>query len=405
MRNIYSCIDIGSDSVKLVVCELYKGRYNLLAATSTKSKGIKKGLIYDVNEVTNSIKQALKEIEAMLGFEIKKVLAIIPSHFADFIKIEAKIDTEDEIYSDDIVKVLQEAIRNGIIPTKEMLTAIPIDFTVEQGTVKDPTGMHSNFLETRAILVTVPKKNIESVTSILKDIGIEVVDIFLGCIGDIYAYKTHEMDNQIGAIINIGAEVTSVSLYNKGIIVKNNLISMGSKNIDNDISYMYGVSAIDAKNLKETFALAHKNGASTSETREIINKNNETLKINQFEISEIIMSRIEEILALAKTEITSLTNKQLDYIIITGGITNLPNLNQVVRDIFGNCAIIGDINLVGLRNNKYSSAIGSIIYFVNKLKLKGTEYSMVTTEEMEVSSIKSNDDNVLGKVFGYFFGE
>lgn len=413
MRHIYSSIDIGSDSIKLVVCELYKGRYNLLAATSTKSQGIKKGLIYDVAAASASIKKAIDEVEAMLGFKIKKVIAIIPSYFADFTKVEAKIELEEAdegVDGDDVIKVLQEAIKEAIKPTKEMVTVMPIDFSTEQGIVKDPIGIHSSFLETRGIIVTVPKKNIYSVVSVLNQIGVEVVDVSLGCIGDIYAFKTNDTENNIGAVINVGAEVTSVSIYNKNIVIKNNLINMGSKNIDSDIAYMYKISAEEAKKLKETFALAHKTGASVNEVKEMNNKNNEPLKINQFEISEIVMSRIEEILTLSLNEINSITNKKLDYIIVTGGITNLINFNQIVRDILGNYAIIGNVNLIGLRNNKYSSSVGNIIYFVNKLKLKGKDYSMISGDDMLVLSSprKSNNnsnDSMLGKVFGYFFGE
>ena len=84
------------------------------------------------------------------------------------------------------------------------------------------------------------------------------------------------------------------------------------------------------------------------------------------------------------------------------------NFNQICREKLGKCVIIGSVNLTGLRNNKYSQAIGNIIYFVNKLKLKGKDYSMINEDDMlELSSPKRNisSDNMLGKLFGYFFGE
>ena len=96
MRHIYSCIDIGSDSIKIVVCELYHERYNLLATATIKSKGIKKGLITDVNEAKNCVKKGFEQIESMLGFKIKKVIAIIPSYFAEFTMIKGEIDIKSE---------------------------------------------------------------------------------------------------------------------------------------------------------------------------------------------------------------------------------------------------------------------------------------------------------------------
>lgn len=408
MRHVYTSVDMGSDNIKVVVCELYKGRYNLLAASSVKSKGIKKGLISDVNEASISISEAFKEVESMLGFKIKQAIAIVPSYFADFnmIKGEIKIDREDKkITGEDIIEVLNNAMQEAIVPNKEMVTIMPIDFETENGTVKEPQGMISSYLKTRAIMVTVPKKNIYSVVSILKNVGIETIDVSLGCIGDIYSFRNSNTDSGVGVIINVGAEVTSVSLYNKGIVIRNSIINMGSHDVDNDIVYMYKTDNDIAVNLKEKFALAHKKGASANEFKEIINKKGEKFKINQYELTEIVQARLEEILTLAHNEINNMTNKKLDYIILTGGITNLNNFSDVSRDIFGNCVIIGSVNLTGLRNNKYSQSIGNIIYFVNKLRLKGKNYSMISSDDVETLSSPKKTSTMLGKVFGYFFGE
>lgn len=412
MKNIYSCIDIGSNSIKLVVCELYKGRLNLLAASSKKSKGIKKGLITDVEEAKIAISEAFRDVEEMLGIKIKKVIATIPSYFAEFKLVKGKIDinSEDKIITgDDVINSLQAAVE--IADNMEVVTMMPIDFSVESGIIKDPIGQVSSYLQSRSILVKVPKKNVYSVVTLLTSLGIEVVDVSLNCIGDIYTFKTSEMDNNIGAVVNIGSETTNVSLYNKGIIIKNVVIGMGGKNIDSDIAYMYKLNLEQAKHIKEKFALAHKNDASLNDFYEVTNKNEEVLKINQFEVSEIAMSRIEEILTLVHKEILNLTNKQLSYTIVTGGVSNMTNFEQIVKEILGNCAIIGDVKLIGLRNNKYSSSVGNIVYFINKLKLKGKSYTMVSNDDVEkITSVKRNvtdisNESMLGKVFGYFFGE
>ena len=93
MKHIYSSVDIGSDTIKVVVCELYRGKLNLLAASSVKSKGIKKGLITDFEEASISTKKAIKEVEDMLGIKINKVIVSVPSYFAEFnvVKGEVKV--------------------------------------------------------------------------------------------------------------------------------------------------------------------------------------------------------------------------------------------------------------------------------------------------------------------------
>lgn len=411
MKHIYTSVDIGSDAIKLVVCELFNGKLNLLAASSVKSKGIRKGLITDINEATDSIKKAFNEVETMLGIKIKRVIASIPSYFADFVMIQGSISINNEnniITGKDVVDVLQAAMHTKNLNKKEMVTIIPIDFKIDdKDKIKNPKGLIGNTLSTRAVMVTTPRKNIFSVINLLSEIGVEVVDISLNCIGDINAFKTSSIEDKVGAIINIGSEITEVSLYNKGIVVKNSILQMGGKKIDNDIAYMYKISNLDANKLKEKFALAHKKNANSSDTYEL----SDDFKINQFEISEIAMATVEEILTLAKKEINSLTDKKIDYIILTGGTSNMAGFNLVADEVFGKTSVIGNLNVVGLRNNKYSSALGNIIYFINKLKLKGQDYTMVSNSDSDyLSSNKKemmnfSNDSMLGKVFGFFFSE
>ena len=120
MRRIYSSLDIGTDSIKLVVCELYKNRLNLLAASSIKSKGIKKGLITDIHEVTAGLQKVFNEVEAMLGIKIKKVIASVPCYFSDYtiIKGSVKIQNEDGVDGNDIVHVLEDATMKGLASNK-----------------------------------------------------------------------------------------------------------------------------------------------------------------------------------------------------------------------------------------------------------------------------------------------
>lgn len=414
MKHIYTSIDIGTDTIKIVVCELFNNKLNLLAASSTKSEGIKKGLITDVYEATESLKKALNEVEQMLGISIKKVIVSIPSYFSEFNMIKGTIDLNDdeEITEREVTEIMQTAAANQLASNQEMVTILPIDFSLDEQTgIKDPKGLLGSVLGLRAIMATTPKKNVYSVVSLLENVGLEVVDISFNSIGDIYALKNKEIDNQIGAIVNIGYETTTVSLYNKGIIVKNSIIGRGSKNIDHDISYIYKISLKEASRLKERFAVAHKKHASVNENYEIEDKTGNNIKINQFEISEIVMSRIEEILTLAKKEINSLTKCRVDYILITGGTSSMEAFKAIAFEVIGNIAHVGTVRLIGIRNNKYSSALGNIIYFIQKLKLKGKDYTMVSESDMETLSsnkkglINISNDSMLGKVFGYFFND
>ena len=180
MKHVYTSIDIGSDTIKVVVCELFNNKLNLLAASSVKSKGIKKGLITNGSEASISLKKAIKEVEDMLGIKIKKVIASIPNYFSEYLIVKGKIDYEEEtlITGKEIVSLLQQAMKTKKLENREMVTMIPIDFIVDDKKgIKDPKGLICNSFQTRAVMVTTPKKNILSVVTLLEHSGLEVVDV------------------------------------------------------------------------------------------------------------------------------------------------------------------------------------------------------------------------------------
>ena len=414
MKHIYTSLDIGSDTIKIVVCELYQNKLNLLSASSFKSKGIKKGLITDVDLAKESIKGAINEVEEMLGIKIKKLITSVPSFNAEYSIIKGSIqinNVDGLVTSEDIINCLETAARSVNYSTREMVTILPVDYTVDdQASIKNPKGMMCKTLGCRAVLVSTPKKNIYSVVSLLENIGIEVVDISLNNIGDLYSFNNKLFEDKVGAIVNIGSDITNVSLYNRSILVKSSIIDMGGKNIDSDISYQYKVDIPTAKSLKLKFALAHKKNASENDIIEVKSAYESSLKINQFELSSIVMSRLTDILNEAKKEINLLTSRKIDYIIITGGTSNMQGFEYVVRDVFGDGASIGNVKLLGIRDNMYSACIGNIVYFISKLKLKGKDYSMISDDEVyQITSMNSKkiaaSDSMLGKLFGFFFSE
>lgn len=413
MKHVYTSVDIGSDSIKIVVCELFQNKLNLLASSSFKSEGIKKGLITNIELASKSLKAAITSVEEMIGIKIKRVIASVPSYFAEYSVVKSEIEINDDVgvvTSEHVSELIQRASIKK--EDREIVTVMPVDFRInEQSVVKDPVGKHAKKVSMRGIMATAHKKSVYSVIGLLDLIGIEVVEISLNNIGDLCAFKNKDIDKKIGVIINIGSETTTVSLYNKGIIVKSSVISMGGKNIDNDISYMYKTDAKTASKLKHKFALAHKRNANVSDTYEISTSLDDKLKINQFEISEIVSSRLEEILNLVKKELNILTSKRIDYIIITGGTSNMPDIEYVATDVLGKNVSIGSIKLLGIRNNKYSSCVGNIVYFISRLKMRGKNYSMINNEEaselatVRKSSVESAKETMLGKIYEHFSSE
>lgn len=410
MRQIITSLDVGSDSIKIVVGEIYKNKLIVLACSDIKSKGIKKGLIVDSELASLSLKESFQRIEEVLSIKIDKVIANVPSYFAEFIPTNGytTITREDKtINGDDILRALQACVYNKISSNKELVSIMPVEYTIDEAnSVKDPKGKKGAKLDIDAVVSLVPKKNVYPLFEILESMGVQVVDICFGALADYHEFKNNDWDENLGAVINIGKDKTEVSIVNKGVLVSSETLEIGGRNIDRDICYIYNIPRREAVRLKEKFALSDKEKASTSEAEECLTKDNEKVKINQYEISEIVHSRVKEILELCKNQINLLTKKEISYIIITGGTTELNDFDKVFESVFKNKNDLTKVSELGVRHNKFSTALGLIKYFKEKLNFRNKLASTIDEEKqnnMFENKKKVNKESLLGKVYTYFF--
>ena len=413
MRKIFSSIDIGSDSIKIAVCELFEEKLNILASTKYPSSGIKQGVVVDENSVKETLIKAIHEINASLGLKVDKAIINIPMYEPEYMVNEGTVtitNKESIITGNDMVNALQTSIYNKIPKSRELVTIQPIKYKVDtiDQEIMSPRGIKAKKLSVRSMCTTIPKKNIYSIISIVQSIGIEVVDILFGVIGDYFEFRNKMIDKSITGVINIGSDKIELAVFKEGIIYNSKIIKSGSNLIDNDISYIYNINDNQAKKIKEVFALAHKDFASNSDVYEITNKANIKIKINQVEVSEIVSSKLKEILEISKKGLNDLTKKEISYIIITGGIVNMPGFDILSKEILGNNLILGPINTIGARDMSYSQSLGMIKYFIDKLSIRGKEYTMFDDDkQMELIENRKNNvtsnTGVFGKFFGYLF--
>ena len=162
----------------------------------------------------------------------------------------------------------------------------------------------------------------------------------------------------------------------------------------------------DGRTLKEKFASSHKRFCQLNEIYEVKNTIGEVVKLNQLEVSEVTMSRMIEIMNLVKKQIRNLTDEDIDYIVLTGGLTEIKSFKNLAYEVFGKDVIIYNVTTLGARDNKFVTALGMIKYFIDKMKSRGREYSMFNIEE-ETSLITPNnklkkDNAIVNKIFGSF---
>lgn len=411
MKKIYTAIDIGSDTIKFVTAENYKGNINVLAAHEEKSKGIRKGLIVDPNLAINSIKDGIKELRRLLGININKVIVNIPDYNAKFMFVTSEVEVSNEeqiVMTDDVNKVIKSSVYSKIESDYELVTVIPLTFLLDGNTISKPIGNKGTKLGIKGIMITAPKKNIYSVLSVMEGAGLEVVDITISGLCDYFEVRNNNLDKKIGAIINIGHETTNVSVLNRGKLMNTETIQLGGINVDKDLAYMFNISIFDARIIKEKFASSHKRFIALNDVYEVKNTAGEYIKLNQIEVTGIVMDRLVELLDLAREQILLLTKQNISYIVITGGLTEIRAFKNLVYEIFGKNVIIYTEDTLGIRNNKYITSIGMIKYFIDKMEVRGKEYSM-TNEDDEDLLINPHNKNkkdkmAITKIFGNFIG-
>lgn len=390
MRKVFSCIDIGSHSIKMVVLEEVNNKFFVLAKTIQKSRGVKNGKIIDTELVINSLKNVFSKIENDLAIKIDNVLLVAPSNDRIIEISTGAVKIENGTIShNDISKVLHNASVGKVLENEFLIGNTPVFYNVdEKDNLTSVLGMSGEILKVKSVLVKIPKINISPLFDVLKKLNKNIIDVTLGIIGDYYTAKDKDLDDSMSAVINIGYEKCEVGIFNKGILIKNEIIDTGSRFVDKDISYIYDLERKKCRFLKETFAVSNTRYADVNDLTVIENRSGKSIVINQLEISEIVEARLRDILKLAKKQINILTNKEIRYIIVTGGITEIAGFQYLIENTYGYSASTMIINEMGIRSNSYSSCLGSIKYFSEKLKMKNKDYSMISDSNLEIMTKK-----------------
>ena len=412
MRKIMSSLDIGYASIKFIVAEINKNKLYVLTSSIVNNGAIKKDMTIDYDILEATIKKILSDTKEKLGIEIKKTLLTIPSDSASFTINKAKIDIKNEdnlVTTDDMIKVVNLSGKNVVQDNMELVNITPLYYTLDDSSKTDiPVNTFSKTLEVQSIITSSRKDDVYKYLRVLDNLGVSVVDISYDIVGNYYALKNEDMDTTCGVIIDIGYLSTSVSIYNKGVLVNTLKIKVGSLNVLKDISYVYKIPLSSAKEVYKKLGLGSSKNASNLEKMELKDNNGDKLIINQVNLSEIIESRVQEILSMAKKQINTLTKRQISYIICTGGIANIGDFDLNVLEVFGKNAQVGYINIIGIRDTRYASALGLIKWYDYNAKLKNYDYSILSLKEQEEfsreeSEAKASSNSIIGKVFDYFF--
>ncbi|MFZ0077046.1 cell division protein FtsA [Exiguobacterium sp. RIT452] len=370
-KGTIAALDIGTSEVKLIVGELLGGTLNVLAEGSAPSAGVKRGVIVDIDQTVNAIKQAVTEVERTLGEPIGEVYVAISGEHIQVKDCQGmtSIKGEDnEITDDDVKDVLHSAMVMRIPNELSVVDVLPKTFTVDQQTeITDPRGMIGYRLEVTGKLIIGAKTILHSIKRSIERAGLELAGYVLESLAvSRIAASIDELELGVG-IVDIGHETTTLSIYEKNDLVYSTTLAYGGDHLTRDLTYKMNCKYQDAKLAKEEYGVALEALGDPEEKVSYVTINGEHRFEPQTEIGFVLEARLEEIFEMIQKRMTQAGYSQMNSgIILCGGSSSLPGIDQLGKRIFKQNVNVYQPASLGIRHPKYAVAAGMLRYVLSR---------------------------------------
>ncbi len=365
-------LDIGTTKICAIVGELSDGLVNIIGIGTSPSKGLRKGVVVNIESTVQSIKKAIEEAELMSGCHITSVYAGIAGGHIKGINSHGVIAVKNrEITQNDVKRVIDAASAIAIPMDREVIHIIPQEFIVDdQDGIKDPIGMSGVRLEGRVHIVTGAITSAQNIVKCANKAGLDVDDIVLEQLGSSEAVLTPE-EKELGvAIIDIGGGTTDLVIFSKGSIKHTAVFSLAGNHVTSDISVGLRTPIEEAEKIKIRYGCALTSMVRKDETIEVPSVGGRKPRVlSRQTLAEIIEPRMEEILSLVHDEVvrTGYKNMIASGLILTGGGAILEGVPELAEQIF-NLPVrrgtpIGIGGLVDLVSSPlYATGVGLVLY-------------------------------------------
>lgn len=369
-------LDIGTKKVAAIIGEITEDRkVEVIGIGTAESKGLRKGVVVNLEATTAAIKKAQEEAELMAGVEIDSAfVGISGAHIKSFNSrgVIAVSGKNREISREDIRRVIDQSKAVSIPPDRDIIHVIPQEFVVdEQDGIKAPLGMSGIKLEVNVHIITSAITSVQNLRTCVERAEIEIEQVVLNQIATASAVLTHD-EKELGAgLIDIGAGTTEVAIFERGSLWYTSIIPIGGDNFTNDIAVGLRTPIPEAEKIKKKFGCVAVPTVDEQETIEVpsVGKGRKPRVLSRQILSDIIQPRAEEIFRLVDGDIKRMGyEKSLNSgIVITGGTALLEGLEEVAEEIFDLPVRRGDpAGVSGLIDRvstpDYATAVGLILY-------------------------------------------
>lgn len=339
-----NCLDIGTTKITLLSGRLRENDTVLRGIVTVQSKGIRKGLIVDMEEAALSVKRAVKELKERFHLNIDSVVIAVSGSSIEIFESYGAVATGGRKISErDIENAIESASSVYIPLERELLHVIPVEFVIdgEQG-IRNPLGMKGYRLEARVQIITAPVVPVENLIGVCEQAGLKVAGIIFKPIAIKRAVLKEEEIEEGVLLLEIGGGTTDMAVFKDGRLIHTETLSVGGNHITNDIAIALRIPVSEAEAIKIKYGSAIMRDSSEEiEIDSLRTKRRIPLRL----IDEIIHARIQEILSLIKDSLKKTKNRDtIDGIfgaVLTGGSSFLNGLDILIESFMGIPARIG----------------------------------------------------------------
>lgn len=372
-RNLLVGLDIGTTKVAAIVGE-YRGgdEIEIIGIGTAPSKGLKRGIVVNLESTVHSIQRAVEEAELMAGCQIKSVFAgIAGSHIKSLNSHGIVAIKEKEVTQHDIDRVIDSARAVAIPADQKILHILPQEFVIDQQEgIKEPIGMSGIRLEAKVHMVTSSVSAEQNIVKCIRRCGLDVDDIVLEQLASCSAVLTDDEKDLGVCLIDIGGGTTDLAIFSEGAIKHTAVIPIAGDQVTNDIAVALRTPTKNAEDIKRRYACALTQLADPGQIIDVPSiGDREPRKISAQNLAEIVEPRYEELMLLVQAELRRSGYEDLIAagMVITGGSSQVKGLNELAEEIFHMPVRMGvPLHVSGLtdvaQSPIYSTAVGLLMY-------------------------------------------
>jgi cell division protein FtsA len=371
-KNLIVGLDIGTSKIVAVVAEvLPDGRHEVIGLGQHESKGLKKGVVVNIEATVESIQRALEEAELMADCQIRNVwTGIAGAHIRSFNSSGMVAIKDKEVTAADVSRVIETARAVNIPTDQQLLHTVRQEFIVDsQEGVREPIGMNGIRLEVRVHIVTGAVSAVQNILKCVRRCGLEVIDLILQPMASADAVLTQD-EKELGVVlVDIGGGTTDVAIFTEGAIRHTAVIPIAGDQITNDIAMALRTPTAEAEEIKVRYGVAKQVLADPGESFDVPGLGDRVARaLSRQALAAVIEPRVEELFSLVHQVVRESGFEEVlsSGIVLTGGSAMMPGMMELAEDIFLKPARVGVPDYNGqladvVKSPRYSTVLGLLL--------------------------------------------